>query len=172
MAVGDIDYGDLNRMSDELREGKIPEKVGGMITVPTNYDPKLAPNGEQMIFFGTGCLGNQPQSYYDKWGERCWESFLEIFPEADKYLLWKKLDTPKLVEAYAGEYGNIIGVAQTIDQIYEKRPKQQTPIEGLYIVGAEAGGHGIGAELAANSAMELYDILSKTKFKVPVSPKT
>ena len=86
---------------------------------------------------------------------------VEIFPNIEENLLWKKLDTPELVESFAGEYGNIIGVAQTVDQIDELRPKHETPIEGLYIVGAEAGGHGIGAELAANSAMELYEKLKK-----------
>ncbi len=171
MAIGNADYSKLKEMSKSLEHGEIPEQVGGMITIPSNYDPNLAPKGTQMIFYGTGCLGGQSQSYYDKLSEKCWESFLEIFPNADKNLLWKKTDTPKLVEYYAGEYGNIIGVAQTIDQIHEKRPKQQTPIEGLYIVGAEAGGHGIGAELAANSAIELYRILTnlKKKLKVPIN---
>jgi len=159
MAVGYINFKDIISFQEEFKRGKISEKVGGMITNPTNYDPKLSPDNKQMIFIGTGCLKGKEQVYYEKIGEKCWELFLEIFPEAEKYVIWKKLDTPKLVEAYAGEYGNIIGVAQTIDQIYEKRPKQKTPIENLYIVGAEAGGHGIGAELAADSALELFDIL-------------
>ena len=167
MAASGLDYNRIKSMEKELLGGKVPEKAGGMITIPTNYDPNLAPEkGNQMIFFGTGCLGGQSKSYYEKWGEICWETLLEIFPDAEKHLIWKKLDTPRLVESYAGEYGNIIGVAQTVDQIHERRPKHQTPIEGLYIVGAEAGGHGIGAELAANSAMELYNILTKLKIKV------
>ncbi|MBD3227102.1 MAG: NAD(P)-binding protein [Candidatus Lokiarchaeota archaeon] len=161
MAASGLDYNRIKRMESELQGGKVPDKVGGMVTIPTNYDAGLAPDGKQMIFFGTGCLGEKSKSYYDKIGEKCWEMLNEIFPKVEKNLLWKKLDTPKLVEAYAGEYGNIIGVAQTVDQIHERRPKHQTPIEGLYIVGAEAGGHGIGAELAANSAMELHDILMK-----------
>ncbi|MHA1271314.1 MAG: phytoene desaturase family protein [Candidatus Helarchaeota archaeon] len=168
MAIGGLNYEKLQEMSEELQKGKVPEEAGGMITVPTNYDPNLAPQGNQMIFFGTGCLGGQSQSYYNKWGERCWESFLRMFPDAEKHVIWKKLDTPQLVESFAGEYGNIIGVAQTIDQIHERRPKHETPIEGLYIVGAEAGGHGIGAELAANSAMELHDILTQLKLKQKV----
>ena len=69
------------------------------------------------------------------------------------------------MEQYAGEGGNIIGVGQTVKQIHERRPSQVTPIKGLYIVGAEAGGHGIGTELAANSAMELADILEKMTVK-------
>ena len=37
------------------------------------------------------------------------------------------------------------------------RPPIKTPLEGLYIVGAEAGGSGVGTELAVNSAIEFFD---------------
>ncbi|MHA1145115.1 MAG: phytoene desaturase family protein [Candidatus Helarchaeota archaeon] len=134
---------------------------GGMITSPTNYDEKLAPAGNQLIFFGTACPGGRPEEEYKKFGEKCYEALLQVIPTIEDHVLWKKVDSPNLIEAYAGEYGNIIGVGQTIDQIAERRPSQKSPIEGLYIVGAEAGGHGIGAELAANSAMELFEMLQK-----------
>ena len=165
MYIG-TDYSEMEFLASSMEDGKVPENPGGMITVPSNYDPSLAPEGCQSIFFGTGCLGEQPKSYYDEWGEKCYESFLKVFPEADKHLIFKKMDSPLLVDAFAGETGNVIGVAQTIDQIYDRRPSQISPIDGLYLVGAEAGGHGIGAELAANSAMELDDILSSEKIKV------
>ncbi|NHI94025.1 MAG: NAD(P)/FAD-dependent oxidoreductase [Candidatus Lokiarchaeota archaeon] len=156
MYVG-ADYSEMESTVNEVEKGKVPDNPGGMITSPSNYDPNLAPKGCQSIFFGTACLGEQPKSYYDKWAEKCWEGFLKVFPEAEKHLIFKKMDSPLLVDSYAGETGNVIGIAQTVDQIYEKRPSQVSPIEGLFIVGAEAGGHGIGAELAANSAMELDD---------------
>ena len=59
----------------------------------------------------------------------------------------------------AGETGAIIGIGQTVDQIHEKRPSQVTPLKGLYLSSSEAGGHGIGTELAATSALELFEIL-------------
>ena len=37
------------------------------------------------------------------------------------------------------------------------RPSVKTPLPGLYIVGAEAGGAGVGTELAVNSAIEFFD---------------
>ena len=46
-----------------------------------------------------------------------------------------------------------------MDQTGDKRLSQQTPVENLYLVGAEAGGWGIGTELAAMSALELSDML-------------
>lgn len=152
------EYSEIDKTTG-IFAGEIPDKVGGMITSPTNYDPNLAPPGKQSIFFGTGCLPGETVEKYKKIGEKCLESLKTVLPAIEDHIEWYKTDTPILVESYAGEYGNIIGVGQTVDQIHERRPSQVTPIKGLYIVGAEAGGHGIGAELAANSAMELADIL-------------
>jgi hypothetical protein len=36
-----------------------------------------------------------------------------------------------------------------------------SPLKGLYFASGEAGGHGIGTELAASSALELFEILRK-----------
>ena len=126
----------------------------GMITSPTNFDSNLGPKGKQLLFFGTACLPGLAN--YDAWGKSCFNSLCECFPKIEDHLLWYRTDSPATVEAYAGEGGCIIGIGQTRTQVSERRPSQITPIKGLYIVGAKAGGHGIGAELAANSAIELF----------------
>jgi len=59
--------------------------------------------------------------------------------------------------------GNVIGVGQTIDQVHERRPAHETPVTDLYLCSAEAGGHGIGTELAATSALELAEKLLEMK---------
>ncbi len=140
----------------EKMAGKIPERVRGMITSPTNYDPSLAPDGVQLIFYGTGC---PPRQDWKKWEEVMLRSFYTVYPQARGKVLWHRLDTPDLIEAYAGEEGNVIGVAQTIPQVHQKRPSVVSPLKGLYFSSAEAGGHGIGAELAADSARELFEVL-------------
>jgi len=137
-------------------EGKLPERVRGMITSPTNYDPSLAPEGKQLIFFGTGCPPNQD---WRKWEKVILDSLFTVYPAAREKILWHRLDTPDLVDSYAGETGCIIGVAQVAEQIHHRRPSVVTPLKGLYLSSAEAGGHGIGTELAASSAMELFEIL-------------
>ena len=52
-----------------------------------------------------------------------------------------------------------------MDQVGKFRPPMDFPIENLYVVGADTGMHGIGAELAADSALILYEKLIK-KYKV------
>ncbi|MEG0323731.1 MAG: hypothetical protein RR619_07020, partial [Raoultibacter sp.] len=56
-----------------------------------------------------------------------------------------------------GEDGAGIGIAQQAGQAGVDRPKIKSPIENLYVVGAEAGGSGVGIELAVNSAIEFFD---------------
>jgi len=140
-----------------LETGEVPERLGGMITSPTNYDPSLAPEGQQLIFFGTAC---PPRQDWSRWEEVMLSTFFHLYPQARGHVLWHRLDTPDLVAAYAGEGGNIIGMAQSVDQIHRRRLSQVTPVKNLYLCGAEAGGHGIGTELAARSALELDDILA------------
>ncbi len=163
-----IDYSDMDSYIEKIYKGEIPDEIGGMITVPSNYDPNLAPEGKQLIFSGTAISSDWRNYDWKKWGERCLESLLKVIPEADGHILWYNIDTPELVEKFAGEDGNIIGIGQTVDQVKDRRPSQVSPLKNLYIVGCEAGGWGIGAELAANSAMELAEILSKdfTKDKI------
>lgn len=140
----------------------IPEKVAGMIVVPTNFDEDISEDkNRQLICFGT-CIPTLPdfdKTDWNRWRETLSNSFYGAFPEAKNKVLWEKMDTPQMVNAYAGEDGNIIGIGQTIDQIHELRPSVESPLKGMYYCSAEAGGHGIGTELAASSALELFEML-------------
>jgi len=149
-----VSYEESEEYMKDILKGKIPENVGGMITSPTNFDPALAPAGKQLLFFGSGCL---PHQNWKKWEERLISSLEFLFPELSKHILWHELTTPDDIEKFAGEEGCVIGVAQTIEQVSAKRPSQVTPVKGLYVVGAGEGGSGIGAEMAASSAIELAE---------------
>jgi prolycopene isomerase len=53
---------------------------------------------------------------------------------------------------------------QSYDQVGENKPDPRTPVEGLYLVGCDAGGRGIGTEQAADSALKVSKmILSEAK---------
>ncbi len=132
--------------------GPMPMVPGGMLNSPTNFDPDLAPEGKQLIFFGTRC---EPGQDYEEWGRLCMGALEDVFPGIGKHVLWSVVDSPEVVEQYAGEEGNVIGIGQTVDQIHELRPTHETPVKDLFLCSAEAGGHGIGTELAASSALEL-----------------
>jgi phytoene dehydrogenase-like protein len=140
----------------EGRQVEMPDVAGGMLNSPSNFDPDLAPPGRQLITFGTKC---EPGQDWNKWARICMNALEDVFPDIKGHVLWSTIDSPDTVAKYAGEAGNVIGVGQTVDQIHERRPAHETPVKNLYLCSAEAGGHGIGTELAASSALELADKL-------------
>lgn len=149
---------ELEKYTTEVSEGKIPEHIGGMITSPSNYDQSLAPPGKQLIFVGTGCLRHQNFKELER---KSFEVLETVFPGIKESVIWYESTSPDDIDRFVGEDGNVIGIAQSYDQVGEMRPSQITPIKGLYQVGAEAGGWGVGAELAARSAIELSEIIKK-----------
>jgi len=54
--------------------------------------------------------------------------------------------------------GECIGLAKR-SAGWHGAPFRLDPCEGLYLVGADAGGRGIGTEMAADSALRLYSLL-------------
>lgn len=145
------------RVTDDMKAGIIPEWVAAMGVAPDVIDASLSPPGKQLIGFLSACPAHQD---WKKWEKVMLDSFYRVYPKAKGKVLWHFLETPDLINAYAGEDGAYIGVAQSVDQIHERRPSVVSPLKGLYFSSAEAGGHGIGTELAASSALELFDILS------------
>ncbi|HEU0198873.1 MAG TPA: NAD(P)-binding protein [Burkholderiaceae bacterium] len=150
------------KVTDEMLRGEVPKLIGGCFGSPTNFDPHLAPPGKQLITSLHGCpldIGGK----IDKWRESLMNSFYDVFPEARGKVEKVWVDPPSLIRGLAGENGCIIGIGQTVDQVHERRPSVVSPLKGLYFSSSEAGGHGIGTELAATSALELFEVLEPTK---------
>lgn len=146
------------KVTEEMEQGKVPELIGGCFGSPSNFDPNLAPPGKQMITSLHACP-EDIRNNMDEWRESLMRSFYAVYPEAKGKVEKIWVDPPSLIRGMAGETGAIIGIGQTVDQVHEKRPSQVSPLKGLYFSSSEAGGHGIGTELAATSALELFDIL-------------
>ncbi|MFX1450311.1 MAG: phytoene desaturase family protein [Promethearchaeota archaeon] len=157
ISVGEI-------MKSEAFQNYIPEKhYMIMVPVVSNLDPTSAPEGKQLIFGGSGVPANPSEGNcdYDRWADAIYNGLLDIFPKMEDHVMWKEITTPPEIEKFAGQGGNVIGIGQTVDQVGKFRPPMEMPIENLYVVGADTGMHGIGAELAADSALILYKKLMK-----------
>lgn len=153
------------KVTEEMQEGKVPHLIGGCFGSPTEFDPSLAPEGKQMITSLHACPPDIRDNI-DEWRESLMRSFYEVYPEAHGKVEKVWVDPPSLIKGMAGETGAIIGIGQTIHQVHEKRPSVVSPLKGLYFASSEAGGHGIGTELAATSALELFDKLESMPIQV------
>ena len=147
----------VKEYNDKLMAGQVPEELNSFIVVPSSFDPSVAPEGKQLVMMTTAV----PAGIKDEYCPAILEALIDVaeshFPGLREHALFVEKVYPADAARIMGEDGAGIGIAQQAGQAGVDRPAIKTPLEGLYIVGAEAGGSGVGTELAANSAIEFFD---------------
>ena len=134
------------------------------IPIVSNLDPSLAPEGKQLLIAGGGCP-TPSQGFVNKEHKKICEdaiirSLEKIFPNIRKHILWTETTSPEDINNLVNKDGTVIGIGQTIEQVGVNRPSHEIPgIKNVFCCGADTGRTGIGGELAANSAIELYEII-------------
>ncbi len=145
---------------------KLAERQAAIfIPVPSAADPSLAPPGCQMVL--AACLvppGLENPEEADRICEavtdRIEDTMQDLFPDIESHVIWKKRTNTRYVAELSGrKTGEVIGLAQNRHQVGRNRPENKTPVEGLFLVGADTGGRGVGTEMAADSALTLWRIL-------------
>jgi len=119
--------------------------------------PQLAPAGTQLLTIGTPCP-KDPNIDFQPWIAQLKDNINRVFPNVNIFdkAMWVEVTTPKDISKWTGRFdGGAIGLAQTPEQTGENRPSAISPINGLYYVGADVLGRGIGTELAADSALKV-----------------
>ena len=139
---------------NSILKGHVPDDVDLFIPIPSNFDPNLAPKGRQLIIAGTVVASENFEKNKEKWINNSMKSLENVFPELSDNLMWYDISTPNDLELLGGKEASVIGISQIINQAGTSRPSQVFPIEGLYLVGGDAGGWGIGTEMAAKSAID------------------
>lgn len=146
---------------NKIIKGQVPDDLDFFVPVPSNYDPTLAPKGNQLITAGTIVAQDNFEKNKEEWIETSIKNLNEIFPGLSENLLWLDVTTPNNINKFGGKESSVIGVSQIVGQTGNNRPRTTLPIEGLYMVGGDAGGWGIGTEMAANSAIDCSRIILK-----------
>jgi len=135
------------------------------VPVPTAADPSLAPPGCQLVLAGSLAPPGledreQAAAVCGEILDRIENTMRDLFPDIEDHIVWKiRTDTRYIAEISGRWTGEVIGLAQNRHQVGKNRPSQVTPVEGLYLVGADAGGRGVGTEMAADSALNLWRLL-------------
>ena len=131
---------------------------GGMfLVVPSNFSDKICDPDKQVVMVTLALPNETPESLYEPIREFLLDYLEGMMPEFKENILWVDTTTPAELKDMLGENGATIGIAQAPGQTGAKRPKIKSPVEGLFFVGGEAGGAGVGIELCINSALEFYE---------------
>jgi len=133
--------------------------------VPSNYDPMAAPPGKQLMITGSFCPPS-PQMTKEEiaaWAKAGEEIIFKAFPELESAIEDKELYTPKDVSnltresVLPGHGGETIGLGQIVGQCGPNKPSIEAPVRGLFFVGCDAGGTGVGTQQAIESGMNVAD---------------
>ena len=140
---GDIDLSNLKRgFYHTATDASTMDKEWLYISVPTKICPTLAPSNKQIISVVVYLNKAMYKNVTD------WKSFKErmtlqtinrlesYVPDLKKYIEVKESATPKTLERYTSNTnGAAYGWEVTVDQMWENRLPQKTPIENLYLTG-------------------------------------
>jgi phytoene dehydrogenase-like protein len=173
--VIDVPYGVI--FSDETpwnmeryqraKEGEIPKQGVVFFEIPANYDPNAAPEGKQMVMTGYWCPADPKMTDKDKkaWAEMGEKTMLEAYPDLEKHIESKELYTPGHVcnltrdQVLPGQGGECIGLGQVMGQCASAKPQVKAPVRGLFFVGCDAGGYGVGTQQAVDSGRKVADLV-------------
>ena len=144
---------------EDAHAGKASREGVLYVEVPSNYDSGHAPEGKQLVLTGSFCPADPDMSKEDikAWADAGEKILFGAYPELESKIEEKILYTAKSVSnatrdsAVAGAGGETIGIAQIVGQTGKTKPSIKTPIEGLYIVGTDAGAPGVGTQQAIES---------------------
>lgn len=145
---------DVEEYYSQMSKGKVPDEIDYFIPVPSNYHSTMAPKENQLLTAGTIVPRENFEKNKKEWIENSLNTLENVFPGLSANLLWYDVTTPEDIDLMYGKQSAVVGIAQTNNQSGINRPSVALPIEGLYMVGGDAGGWGIGTELAAMSAIE------------------
>ncbi|MFX0136872.1 MAG: phytoene desaturase family protein, partial [Candidatus Hodarchaeota archaeon] len=149
---------------DDIQKGIMPEQTGLLVNVTSNFDPGLCPEGFQIIHTCTLTLGSEASPELErKFQKVCLRSLVDLFPEIEDSIVIEEFVSNSYLREKMGKEGSATGIGQCMGQVGAKRPSQIAPIKNLYFSSCDAGGYGVGTELAAQSALELFDYMKNNK---------
>ncbi len=140
----------------DVNDAEALEKyVGMMYPVPSIPDPDLAPPGCQLVLAGAVLSADPRQKELNSNVlDRIEATMQMLHPGIEDHVIWKLRTDVEYTSNISGRHlGEVVGISQDYRQVGKNRPSPKMPLAGLYAVGADAGGRGIGTEMAAESAL-------------------
>ncbi len=150
---------------EKVRNGEEPDEVGLWIVVPSNYDTDMAPEGKQIVIASTLCAPDPQAQEVDMLWKKIDEMIEKLFPGVISAIEFKEYGGPAQVSKLARDQvlpnqgGEAIGLGQIVGQCGRHKPDAQSPISGLFYVGTDAGGEGVGMVQSVDSALNCFEFV-------------
>jgi len=154
---------------NKARAGKASREGVVYFECPSIYDPDGTPEGKQVLLTGSYCPANPDMTKKEimEWAKAGEEIVFEVFPSLEGAIDKKELYTTKSVSSLTrdsvvpGCGGETIGLGQIVGQCGLYKPSIKAPIRGLFYVGCDAGGTGVGTQQAIESGMNVSDTVKR-----------
>ena len=149
----------------EVQAGKVPDEIILFMTIPSNYDPDMAPSGKQCLVAGTICSPDPEAKEIRMLWDKMDEMLARLYPEAWAAVESKDYGGPAQISSSTrdsvlpGQGGECVGLGQIVGQCGKHKPSPEAPLRGLYFVGADAGSAGMGTHQAADSGIKVAQIV-------------
>jgi len=145
------------------KAGKMPEDIAVLYEVPSNYDPDAAPKGKQIVLAAVWGPSEPQTTVKEKktWWDKLDEIMFRVFPDLPKHIESKEYYSAREVSSLTRDQvlpnqgGECIGLGQMVGQGGRRKPSIKAPIQGLFYVGCDAGGYGVGTQQAVDSGMNV-----------------
>jgi len=160
----DENYWNVERCQ-KAKQGDIPEEVLVFMTVPSVFDPSLAPEGKQCALASTLCPPDAAMKDAQMYWDRLDKTVAKVWPEMSQCIEKKEhystadVSTVTRDHVLPGQGGECIGLAQIVGQCGRHKPSAKAPLRGLFYVGCDAGGYGCGTHQAVDSAVKVAPLV-------------
>ncbi len=151
-----------------FEKGNWPKTPIIFITVPSLYDPSLATREiPQVALIGTISSPDPASPMNETAIEKLEAEVRRLWPDISSHIVKRQTALVRDVSALTrdavvpGQGGECIGIGQMIGQCGKDKPNPRTPLKGLYIVGCDAGGEGVGTTQAVDSGFNVAELVAK-----------
>ena len=149
----------------QAKAGKASREGVVYYEVPSNYDPNAAPEGKHFLMTGSYCPANPDMTRKEimDWALAGEEIIFKAIPGLEDAIERKEIYTTAHVSRLTrdsvipGHGGETIGLGQIVGQCGPTKPSFKAPVQGLFYVGCDAGGSGVGSQQAIESGMNVAD---------------
>jgi len=126
----------------------------------TSLYPNTAPQGKQLVYAVMSCYPN-PEQDFQPYLDYVESVVRKIQSDLFDHIERRELMTPGQSAALGTDLqspawgGEAYGIANSIGQAGNQRPSPISPLHGLYYVGNDAGGFGLGTHQAVDSGVQV-----------------